>query len=278
MNKNISLVVLIAGIIVALLASVGTFVWLQKRTAIQPEKFLTQPVVVAATNLSWGKVLNASHVKTADFLKTSLPQGSFSQPSEVEGRTLLYPVKAGEPLFESQLAPTSVKSGGMSAIISPNKRAMAVRVDKVSGVSGFINPGNHVDVLVTIEGFTKTVLENLLVITVGQEMERTGTQGKPDSVDVITMELTSDEAEKLAMAASAGKVMLALRNPTDTDPVTTKGVTISKLLSSLGASVVKSAGWSRSAGTMVNTTRPVFVVQGIRGGDVSEYNFEREGN
>jgi len=267
MNKNISLVVLIAGIIVALLASVGTFVWLQKRTAIQPEKFLTQPVVVAAADLSWGKVLDASQVKTADFLKTSLPQGSFSRPSEVEGRTLLYPVKAGAPLFESQLAPTSVKVGGVSAIISPNKRAMAFRVDKVIGVSGFINPGNHVDVLVTVEGITKTVLENMLVLTVGQQMEMTGTQEKPVPVDVITMEVTSAEAEKLTMAVSAGKVMLALRNPTDTDPVTTKGVTVSTLLSSLGVPGAKSAG-----------ARSAFVVQGIRGGAVSEYNFEREGN
>lgn len=274
--------ILIAGIVVALLAGVGTYTWLQKRSAIQTQGVITQPVVVAAADLSWGKVLDETQVKKVDFLKTSLPQGSFTQPSQVAGRTLLYPVKAGEPLFESQLAPTSVKVGGISAIISPNKRAMAVKVDKIIGVSGFINPGNHVDVLVTIGDLTKTVLENVLVLTVGSQMEMTGKQEKPTPVDVITMEVTSDEAEKLAMAASAGKVMLALRNPTDTDAVLTRGVTVPVLLSSLGAPVARSAGVAKStvvhkAVTVVNTTKPVYVIQGIRGGAVTEYKFEKEG-
>lgn len=281
MKKSISLVILIAGIIVALLAGAGTYAWLQKRATVQSQTVATQPVVVAAVDISWGKVLDASQVKTVNFLKTSMPQGYFSKTSDVAGRTLLYPVKAGEPLFETQLAPTSVKVGGVSAIISKNKRAMAVKVDKVIGVSGFINPGNHVDVLVTVEGITKTVLENVLVLTVGQQMEMTGNQEKPVPVDVITMEVTSVEAEKLAMAASAGKVMLALRNPTDTDSVTTRGVTVPVLLASLGAPATKSAVVYRSAPrksvTVINTTKPVYVIEGIRGGAVSEYKFNKEG-
>jgi pilus assembly protein CpaB len=277
MNKNISLVVLIAGIIVALLAGVATFTWLQKRTAVETPGLATQPVVVAAADLSWGKILDATNVKKVDFLKASLPQGYFSEPSAVEGRTLLYPVRAGEPLFETQLAPTSVKTGGVSAIISPNKRAMAVKVDKVSGVSGFISPGSHVDVLVTIEGFTKTVLENVLILTVGQQMEAAGKQEKATPVDVITMELTSEETEKLALAASEGRIMLALRNPTDTDSITTRGVTVPVLLSSLGSTAAKPASAPKRAVTVINTTKPVYVVQGIRGGSVSEYKFDKEG-
>lgn len=278
MNKNISLVLLIAGIIVALLAGVGTFAWLQKRTAVQTRAAVTQPVVVAAADLSWGKVLDASQVKTVDFLKTSLPQGCFTKPSDVAGRTLLYPVKAGEPLFETQLAPTTIKTGGVSALISPNKRAMAVKVDKVIGVSGFINPGNHVDVLVTVEGITKTVLENVLVLTVGQQMEMTANQEKPVPVDVITMELTVEETEKMAMTASAGRVMLALRNPTDTSSITTRGVTVPVLLASLstGAPAAKLAGVYKPVHkslTVIKTTKPV-VVQAIIGGDVTEYQFE----
>ena len=199
------------------------------------------------------------------------------KPSEVEGRTLLYPVKTGEPLFETQLAPTSVKVGGVSAIISKNKRAMAVKVDKVIGVSGFINPGNHVDVLVTVEGITKTVLENVLVLTVGQQMEMTGKQEKPVPVDVITMEVTSVEAEKLALAASAGKVMLALRNPTDTDSVVTRGVTVPVLLASLGAPAATAkpvfASATRKRVTMVKTSTPV-EDQCIYGESVIELKFE----
>jgi pilus assembly protein CpaB len=279
MNKNLSLVILVAGVIVALLAGIGTYTWLHKRSTVQSQTVITQPVVVAAADLSWGKVLDETQVKTASFLKSSMPQGSFSKPSEVAGRTLLYPVKAGEPLFETQLAPPSVKVGGVSALISQNKRAMAVKVDKVIGVSGFINPGNHVDVLVTIENLTKTVLENILVLTVGQQMERAGTQEKPVPVDVITMELTSVEAEKLALAASNGKIMLALRNPTDTNSVVTRGVTVPVLLSSLGARVAvaaKSPVIHKSV-TVINTTKPVYVVEGIKGGAVTEYKFNKEG-
>lgn len=278
MKKNISVVLLIAGIILAILAGIGTFAWLQNRTAavVQAQTVVTEPVVVAASDLSWGSVLDTKQVKTISFLKNSLPQGYFSRPSEVAGRTLLYPVKAGAPLFESQLAPNSVKSGGMSALISQNKRAMAVKVDKVIGVSGFINPGSHVDVLVTIEGQSKTILENVLVLTVGPQMETPGKQEKPNTVDVITMEVTSAEAEKLALAASEGRVMLALRNPIDTDPVVTKGAKLSGLFSSLSAPVAKSAG-VRKAATVSSVSRPVFVVQGIRGGEVSEYKFQKEG-
>ncbi len=305
MKKDISLLLLIAGVIVALLAGAGTFVWLQKRAAIQNRAVVTRSVVVAATDIPWGKVLDAAQVKTVSFLKTSLPQGSFSEPSDVIGRTLLYPVKEGEPLFDSQLAPTSVKTGGVSALISPNKRAMAVSVDKVIGVSGFINPGSHVDVLVTIsrqsgdEGrqlpvVTKTVLENVRVLAVGTETERIGKPDKPGFVDVITLEVTPGEGEKLALAATEGKVMLALRNPADMDEVTTKGVTVPVLLSSPGTPMESPvvvarpvrAHVAKKRAVVVNETKPTvvvsekkqaLVVQGIRGTTVNEYKFEKEG-
>ncbi|HQJ68843.1 MAG TPA: Flp pilus assembly protein CpaB, partial [Anaerohalosphaeraceae bacterium] len=169
--------------------------------------------------------------------------------------------------------------GGVSAIISKNKRAIAVKVDKIIGVSGFINPGSHVDVLVTIEGMTKTVLENVLVLTVGQQMEKAGPQEKAVPVDVITMELSSEESEKLALAATAGKIILALRNPTDTDSVVTKGVTVPVLLSSLGtpaAAKAVSADRPKRPITVIHTNKPVYVVEGIRGGSVTEYKFNKE--
>ena len=296
MKKDISLVLLIAGIIVALVAGAGTFVWLQKRAAIQNRAVATQPVVVAAADISWGKVLDATQVKTVSFLKASLPQGYFSNSSEVIGRTILYPVKAGEPLFESQLAPISVRTGGVSALISPNKRAMAVSVDKVIGVSGFISPGSHVDVLVTVgqpSAATKMVLENVLVLAVGTETEKTGKPEKASSMDVITLEVTPHEGEKLALAATEGKVMLALRNPADTGAVATRGATIPVLLSSSGAPLEKPAVVARPVrphvtkkrAVVVNETKstvvvsekkPAVVVQGIKGTTVNEYKFEKE--
>jgi pilus assembly protein CpaB len=149
-------------------------------------------------------------------------------------------VKTNEPIFESSLAPTSIMTGGMAAVVKPDKRAMAVKVDKFVGVSGFVFPGNRVDVLVTLPErgqnstpTTKTVLENILVLATGSEVEKTSKQEKPSTVDVITLEVTSEEGEKLALAATQGKLQLALRNAADAKEVRTRGETIPSLLSSL---------------------------------------------
>ena len=102
--------------------------------------------------MAWGTVLNSQMIKTAPYLRKSLPSGYHETAKSLEGRVLIYPVKANEPIFESSLAPTSIKAGGMAAVVTPNKRAMAVKVDKVVGVSGFVFPGNRVDMLVTLTG------------------------------------------------------------------------------------------------------------------------------
>jgi pilus assembly protein CpaB len=302
MKKRSAVVILIAGIAIALLAGIATFTWLQKKTATQTQAVQTEPVVVAAVDLSWGTVLDAQQVRTVPFLKGSLPGGFFPQsvpaPAGPLGRTLLYPVKQGEPILESRLTPTSLKIGGVSAVISEKKRAVAVKVDKVIGVSGFINPGNRVDVLVTTNkgetAVTKIVLENMLVLATGTQMEKTGTQEKATPVDVITMEVTPEEAEKLALAASEGKIQLALRNPADTAEVLTRGATVPTLLSSFsgGAPRQVSARVATpkpapqvaakpvvapvvAAPAVVEQPKPVFSVQAIRGTAVTEYKFEK---
>jgi pilus assembly protein CpaB len=148
-------------------------------------------------------------------------------------------VKVNEPIFESRLAPVDVKAGGVAAVISHKKRAIAVKVDKVIGVSGFIHPGNRVDVLMTLatgrtfNPVTKTILENILVLAVGSETkERKGSEEKASPTDVITLEVTPEEAEKLALAATEGRLQLALRNFSDTENVVTRGTTVSTLVGS----------------------------------------------
>ena len=110
--------------------------------------------------------------------------------------------------------------------------------DKVIGISGFINPGNRVDVLVTLTNprtkmdVTKLVLENIPVLASGTQMQENG-KGDPAPVDVYTLEVTPQEAEKLALAATKGRLQFALRNITDVESVLTKGATIPKTLASL---------------------------------------------
>jgi pilus assembly protein CpaB len=281
MTKKGPVIVLGIGILVALLVSIVSYNFLKGKAQKQFQTQETVDIAIAAIDLPWGTALNTQVLKTAPYLKTSLPAGHHTSTASLEGRVLIYPVKANEPIFESSLAPTSIKAGGMAAVVTPNKRAMAVKVDKVVGVSGFVFPGNRVDILVTLAGqesqaITKTVLENMLVLASGSEVAKTGKQEQPTAVDVITLEVTPEEGEKLGHAATQGKLLFALRNYTDTTDILTKGVTNPALLSSYrGAGEIKpSVGKPRATTSAPAQHRP-FTVEVIRGGSVSSVKFER---
>ncbi len=242
-EKSKTMILFSAAVLIALFVAVLSYNWLQKKSTVTVQATETQPVVVAVADLSWGMSLNNEYMKVVPFLKTSLPPGYYADPSALAGRVVIYPVKANEPILESRLAPQSVKGGGVAAVITPGKRAMAVKVDKVVGVAGFINPGHRVDVLVTLsksarstDPITKTVLENILVLATGTEVEKTGKQEKAAQVDVITLEVSPEEGEKLALAATEGKLQLALRNIGDKEDVVTKGTTIPVLITSYASS------------------------------------------
>ena len=238
-GKNRTLVVFAVAVIIAGIASFWTLNLLKGKASAQAKKVETVPVAVAVADLSWGTVVTKEMIKMAPYLRDSIPAGCFSDPAALAGRTVIYPVKANEPILASRMAPSDVKGGGVAAIVAPNKRAMAVKVDKVVGVAGFIHTGNRVDVLVTLAGqgkvdapITKTVLENVLVLAAGVETEPSKKQEKAAPVDVITLEVSPEEGEKLALAATEGKLQLMLRNFADTEDVKTKGTTIPVLLSS----------------------------------------------
>ncbi len=226
-------------LVVALTASFFLYKWLQRQRAPKEVVKVVEsdavPVVVAAVDLPWGTKLNSETIKRTPYLKESLPPGYFSDSDAMEGRVLIVSLKQNEPILETKLAPTSVSTGGVSAVVTPGKRAISVKGDKVLGISGFIKPGNRVDVLVTLKHgkkeTTKIVLENVLVLATGKEIQEND-KGNPSPVDVYTMEVTPEEGEKLTLAASKGKLQFALSNVTDAEIVLTKGATINKTLSS----------------------------------------------
>jgi pilus assembly protein CpaB len=273
--------------------------YIQRKGSVKEVAVEIQPVVVAAVDLSWGTRITNEMLKKADFLKGSLTTGYFFDPALVVGRILIYPVKVNEPIFESRLAPVEMKTGGVAAVISLRKRAVAVKVDKVIGVSGFIHPGNRVDVLMTLatgrtfDPVTKTILENILVLAVGSETkEIKGSEEKSSPTDVITLEVTPEEAEKLALAATEGRLQLALRNFSDMEEVVTHGMTVSTLVGSAHSSPPKERrSPSRKevevkkvapqepppppAVTKVESPKPsVHTVELIKGSKVSEVKFE----
>lgn len=280
--KKTPVIILGIGILIALIVSIVSYNMLKSKAQKQMQQQDTVDVAIAAIDMAWGTVLDKSMIKTAPYLKKSLPAGYFTSAASLEGRVLVLPVKANEPIFESSLASTSMKSGGMAAIVQPNKRAMAVKVDKVVGVSGFIFPGNRVDVLVTLReagenkgAITKTVLENVPVLATGVEVEKTGKQEKPSAVDVITLEVSPQEGEKLALASTEGKLQLALRNYSDSAEVMTKGTTIPVLLAS-HSSTPASSVVKKSAGTSTPSAsgRRSFSVELIQGSKVTNVKFD----
>lgn len=194
-----------------------------------------QTVVVAARDMNVGTFLTPEDVLLVDWPAAHVPAGYSTSAAEVVGRGLLTPVKLNEPLLSDKLASREA-GGGMQIMIPEGKRAMAVRVDDVVGVAGFVIPGSRVDILVTLdqtgqlnEAATRLVLQNIEVVSAGQSIERTQ-DGAPQDVAVVTVLVGPEEAEQLALAHSDGRLQLALRNPLDLDSTQTPGIRSSQLL------------------------------------------------
>jgi len=183
----------------------------------------TQPgsdVVVAANDIQVGAKLSGGDVKVVHFSDESIPPNAFHAKSEVVGRGVILPISKGEFVLPSKIAGENA-GYGLPGLIPPGMRAMSVRVNEVVSVAGFVLPGTRVDVLLTgnptgaQEQQTTTVLENVAVIATGQRLERSS-GGEPQSVPVITLLVSPDDAQRLTLASTEGRIQLALRNPLDT--------------------------------------------------------------
>lgn len=177
-------------------------------------------VIVAANDLQVGTKLQDGDVRTVKAPASMLPPNYYASKSKLIGRGVILPVKQGEFILPSKLAPLEGGSG-LPSLIPAGMRAVSVRVNEVVAVAGFVVPGTRVDVLLTgnpsggNEAQTTTVLENVAVIAAGQKLERNGA-GEPQSTPVITLLVSPDDAQKLTLASSQGHIQLALRNPIDT--------------------------------------------------------------
>lgn len=274
MNPNSRLIFLVLALAIAGTVSFLTFKTVMKKPETVPasNKIETALVAVAARDVDRGAVLVREDMILVPFLQTSIPQGSLCDTEKLVGRTLVQPVRKTELLLESTLAPTDAKSGGMAVIVTPGKRAMAVKVDKVIGVSNFLKPGHFVDVLVSIkkeddtkkegdgdEFMTKMVLENILVLSSGPQLAE-GDKKEAKDYDVVTLEVDPEEAEKLGLALNRGKIQLALRNYSDKEDELTRGATVTNLLASYqvprDAVVVKKVEENKVVKKVVEVRRP----------------------
>jgi len=285
---NLRAVIPIAlSLLIALAGSWSIYTWIQtKQTPAQVVKVEADavPVVVAVADIPWGTLLTPEMMKTSPYLKESLPIGHFTAPADLKERVLIAPLKANDPITEHKLAPTSIKTGGVAAVLEKGKRAVAVKGDKVIGLAGLINPGNKVDVLVTIEDpqkkeeKTKTILENVMVLATGTQIQK-NEKGEPSPVDVFTLAVTPEEAEILSLGAAQGKLQLALRSVTDTQTVLTTGVNIPKMLTALSPSnpppppKVEESKPAEKVVVQKWAPRPATSVEVIKGTKVSQSKF-----
>jgi pilus assembly protein CpaB len=198
----------------------------------------TVPVVVAAANLEIGAELGRDDVRAIDWPAGSAPAGAIGNPDEVVGRGLIMPVVQNEPILPMKLA-SKEAGAGLPPVIPPGYRAVSVRVNEVIGVAGYVLPGTHVDVVVTLSpGSTqgdmtsKLILPNVQVLAAGTKIDRETDKDKPMPVSVVTLLVDPEQAERLTLAASEGKIQLALRNPLDRETPATPGVRPAGLLAS----------------------------------------------
>jgi pilus assembly protein CpaB len=190
-------------------------------------------VIVALDDVQVGARIEDHNVRIARFPASGLPPGAYSKKSQVLGRGVIIPISKGEFILPSKLAPENAGSG-LPSLIPPGMRAVSVRVNEVVSVAGFVGPGTRVDVLLTgtpngsTESQTTTVLQNVAVIASGHTLERNAS-GEAQSTPVITLLASPEDAERLTLASSEGKIQLSLRNPLDThqdsvDPANAKGL------------------------------------------------------
>jgi pilus assembly protein CpaB len=178
------------------------------------------------------------NLKAVDLTMISWPsntplQGAFVKQEEVIGRTLLYPVAAHQPVLDHQLSGAG-GGNGLSARIPDGMRALSLKSDQVVGVAGFLFPGTHVDVLVTYhtagsnEPVTATVLQDAPILAAGQKMQP-DPDGKASTVDVVTLLVSPQDAEKAVLASTQGTVHFVLRNGSDHGQVNNQPTEISSL-------------------------------------------------
>jgi pilus assembly protein CpaB len=218
MNRSRLLLIGIVALALGAFVSFTVYRNLQSRTRSDTAPGVD--VVIAAGDIQVGAKIEDKDVKVVRFPSGDLPPSCFHLKSSVVGRGVVLPIAKGEFVLPLKLAGENA-GYGLPSLIPPGMRAVSVRVNEVVSVAGFVLPGTRVDVLLTgnpsgaSEQQTTTVLENVAVIATGQRLERNAA-GDPQSTPVITLLVSPDDAQKLTLASTQGRIQLALRNPLDT--------------------------------------------------------------
>jgi pilus assembly protein CpaB len=246
-NKRL-IIALLAAITFGLIAAVSV-----KQYLLSAQTFSrTNEVVVAKVNIPVGSRIIAEQLTVAQFPADVTPEGAIAKIDEnLVDRVVVTSISPREPITEAKLAPVG-SLGGLSSVIPEGYRAMTVKVDDVVGVSGFILPGTLVDIVVVIqppkgssteEMISKIVLQNIKVLASGQNIDKPKNDREVErSIKAVTLQVTPEQAEKLALASSEGKLQLVMRNSVDQADEQTSGANKKSLLLGERATLVPEPG------------------------------------
>ena len=282
MNRTRIGIVVVVAVLLALFASIGTYRFLSEKGQMAEEARLqTVGVVVAAAEIPFGSTISPDQVVLSAWPKDRYPKDVLSDLKAAVGRVARRQFTMGEPIVESKLLTTSKNVGMLSLRIPQGMRAFTVRVNEAVGVGGFLMPDARVDVLLTTASsdqratqMSKIILEDIRVLAVGQTIDQE--DSKPISAGTVTLAVTPEDAEKLALASNDGKIHLVLRNFEDSEKVKTSGIDKDRLLSGQ-RSVPGPVKKERSRVQKVAPASPVrvkrFTVEVIKGNSRSEETF-----
>jgi pilus assembly protein CpaB len=198
----------------------------------------TVDLVVASETLPIGTRIEPNQVRIGRWPVDVEPEGAMRKPEEVIGQIAKISIDKNQPITRNNLIGQGV--GLLPLLISEGMRGLSVKVDSVTGVSGFITPSSRVDVLVSgqpdaageREPRSKLILQNVRVIATGKSIEQK--DEKPVEVPTVTLLVSPEDAEKLTLATRNEPVRLALRNYRDEEYVRTPGITLSQLFGENG--------------------------------------------
>lgn len=237
MNQRL-LTVLAFALVIAGITSFGLYqLILSHVQPAQVEKPVGTTKIVAAThNLEVGSLLRDTDLHEV-LMSGPVPETAVHSASEIIGRGVIAAIYRDEPILSTRLAPKGA-GAGLAAMIPVGMRAVALPVNEVVGLAGFVSPGMRVDVLISGVGslgggsvgtICRTILQNIEVLSAGQKVER-NIEGKPESAQVVNLLVTPSQAETVNLASANTKVQLVLRNPLDTKDSSTSGTTLTKLM------------------------------------------------
>jgi pilus assembly protein CpaB len=198
----------------------------------------TTKVAVAAVPLTYGTDITPDKIRFVEYPNRSIPPGAFVNAAQLlpagKKRYALIPISVNEPILSTKVTAEG-EGASISALLPDGMRAATVRINDVSGVAGFIQPNDHVDMLITrkVNGpdgnsqVTDVLLQNVRVIAMGRNAK--GADGKPIAAKTATLEVNPLDAQKLALGEAAGSLSLVLRKPGERDNPVVETVSLNDL-------------------------------------------------